>query len=247
MHAKSQLQQSEVPAWPLGRSAATAAPLRLSAPLSSPPMPRDMTGVGRWEPSPNDWNEITAESIGKEERGAIKFWKKGGAPGLDQAPPRPTHPPTREELLEFAQSVGAADGPTGGDWRRLLADPQAAAAMKTVRRRVDELLENGRRAVQQRPLIPDSGTRALNSLRYQQEPFNTSKLNTIESTALSRGWDPRSRAWTGHTSTDVVPVRELSTRSHRCRCRRRCRRRCSSPPRCSSRCRCSSCPLLRLC
>ena len=106
------------------------------------------------------------------------------------------HPASREELLKFAQSDHMRNAEV---MRRLLSkDPQAAAAMATVRRRVDELLANGRRAVHQQQLIPDSGYRHLNQrVGERPSPFLTSKLNPLEATEFMKGYDSNAREWTG--------------------------------------------------
>ena len=156
----------------------------------------DIVLRGRIVPSENDLNEVCKETIEKEDVVGIRAWKQQGAPGLRQARPMPNLPPSRAELLTFAQSVGQA-GDRGSDWRRLLNDPQSAAAMRTVRRRVDELLSNARRQELGQQLIPDTGYRAINSGGHRPDAFVTSKLNPLEATELMKGWDPRSREWTG--------------------------------------------------
>lgn len=143
-----------------------------------------------------------------EDRVGIVDWKARGASGLDQARPMPKPPPTREELVRFMESEDVRSA----DWRRLLSsDAQAAAAMQTVRRRVDELLANGRRQVHHQQLIPDSGYHFLNRrIGEKPNPFLTSTLNPLEATELIKGYDPRAREWTGRQGLVGLPRQQTS-------------------------------------
>lgn len=159
-------------------------------------------------PSSDDYNSILEQTIILEDKVGIADWKKRGAVGLDQARPMPRPPPTREELTKFMESEAVRSA----DWKRLLSsDAQAAAAMQTVRRRIDELLANGRRQVHQQTLIPDSGYHVLNRrIGERPNPFLTSKLNPLEATELTKGYDPRAREWTGRQGLVGLPKEQTS-------------------------------------
>ena len=169
-----------------------------------------MPGVmRRLIPSENDISSAWKETLNTENNVDIKKWKANGAPGLQQARANPALPPAREELLKFAQSVGSSSSSTS--WKRLLtSDPEAAEAMKTVRRRVDALLAQGRAAVEMSQIAPDSGTYAINARGYRPNAFATSKLNPLEATELGKGWDPRAREWTGRQGLTNLPQEQTS-------------------------------------
>ena len=79
------------------------------------------------------------------------------------------------------------------------------------RAKVDELLANGRRQVHQQTLIPDSGYHVLNRrIGERPNPFLTSKLNPLEATELTKGYDPRAREWTGRQGLVGLPKEQTS-------------------------------------
>lgn len=151
----------------------------------------DGAAVHRLVPSEVDITNAWKETISMEDKLSIKHWKSLGAPGLQQAREARPVPPRREELLQFVQSQQRAD------WRGVMRDPEAADAMRVVRARVSQLLANGQAALRNEPLMPDGGSRLLNNRTERPDAFKTSLLNPLEATELQKGWDPKSRAWTG--------------------------------------------------
>ena len=150
----------------------------------------EIFGKARFMPSPNDMAAAWTETLNNEDRVSIKHWKAHGATGLSQAPAMPKPPPTREELMAFARNAN--------DWKDVVKkDPEAAEAMRKVRSRVEALLAQGKAAVEMAQIMPDSGTRAVNRQLARPDAFVTSKLNPLEATQLTKGYDPRVREWTG--------------------------------------------------
>ena len=111
-------------------------------------------------------------------------------------------PPLRKELLDFATSHDKAT------WRTVLADPQAAEAMRQVRDRVRNLHREGRALRQLKPVPPECLSLQLNragSERQSEGAFCTSNFNPLTSTGLETGWDPKARRWTGRQGLANIP------------------------------------------
>jgi hypothetical protein len=137
----------------------------------------------------NAWRHL----VEMEDKLATKWWIKGGAPGRELAPKPAPPAPTRAEMMDFATTKQTSD------WRAALADPEAAEAMRQVRRRVNALKAQATAVLQLQPVPAEANSRLLNALPMgpREDPFKTSAFHQLAYDELEVGWDPNARRWTG--------------------------------------------------
>lgn len=159
---------------------------------------------GRWQPTPVAVADSFQEIVDREDRlraaADLKRFPGGRTKIVDSALKPGAAPLSRDDMLGFTR---------GKDWKAVLKDPAAAAAMERVRSRVDALHAEGRAAIKVgAPVPPEAavGTRLLNA---QQGPkpnfFRTSTINPLDASGMERGWDPRVRLWTGRQMDSGEP------------------------------------------
>ena len=154
----------------------------------------------RLQPSPVEIAMQMQETVSMEDKLRVSHWLRTGAPGADAAPKPTPPPPRREALLEFVQSQQEQQ-----QWRKVLADPAAANAMRALRGRVSALKAEGRAIAEMRTPPPEATSRLLNRRQKGPNQFLSTTLNPLESSGLMKGWDPRARAWTGQRGLANLP------------------------------------------
>ena len=141
-----------------------------------------------------------AESVHEEDRRWRDHTLKRHPTLLVPAMPRK---PRSSELLRFAESQVQA---VNGGWRTALRDPEAAAAMRAVRRRVLKLTDFEAKPQTAPTLAKDWSHRVLNGhqIRSGQPPPRQLLLRTSLEHPLAyiehcKGWKPEVPRWPGRT------------------------------------------------